>query len=382
MGGNALKKVKTIRLEREQYLQYEREITEMIRPLVSHFHIPRTFPGKESFGDLDIVYISEDPNFLSIVKELLQSKDSFHNGDVTSVEYKNFQVDFIQSRLSYFQNHCSFLDYNDFGGILGQMTSRYELKYGFDGLFLKVHRDHVREHHLGEVLLSSDPVVIFDYLGLDHRRFEEEGFQTPVELYDFLTTCHYCSMVSYTHENINTVHRRRLTHRPVYQQFIEYISSHPHIPSQPALPYLTTPAEHASYLLRHFQCEDAYEDIVRRDEEARVVKAKFNGAIVTQVTGLEGKEIGKLMIAMKEHIFRLRQTERLCPSESQSSSTEDPPNMKAELEEEFHRYLFARNEDQIVELIREVFQVVFVDSSRCALVDEGSDQLECQSGPN
>jgi hypothetical protein len=121
---------------------------------------------------------------------------------------------------------------------------------------------------------------------------------------------------------------------------------------------------------------------VRRDEEARVVKAKFNGAIVTQVTGLEGKEIGKLMIAMKEHIFRLRQTERLCPSESQSSSTEDPPNMKAELEEEFHRYLFARNEDQIVELIREVFQVVFVDSSRCALVDEGSDQLECQSGPN
>jgi hypothetical protein len=350
MGGNALKNVKTIRLEREQYLQYEQEISEIVRPLVTHFYIPRTFPGKESFGDLDIVYMAEDPEFLNKIKSLFQSKDSFHNGDITSVEYKNFQVDFIKSSPSYFENHCFFLDYNDFGGILGQMTSRYELKYGFDGLFLRVHRDHVREHHLGEVLLSSDPLVIFQYLGLDYRRYKEEGFRTPLEMFDFLMECKYCSMISFTQENINTVHRRRLTHRPIYQQYIEYITSHPLVPSQPALPYLTTPTEHTNYLLSHFQCSDAYEEIIRRDEETRIVKSKFNGGIVTGVTGLEGKEIGKLIVAMKEHILKI------VTSDSKEVKTDVRPLNKKDIDEIFHQYLLPRSEEEIISFIQEVHQ--------------------------
>lgn len=346
MGGNALKKVKTIRLEREKYLQYENEIISMIRPLVTHFYIPRTFPGKETFGDIDVVYMTEDPQFLNKVKDLFQSKDSFHNGDITSVEYNNFQVDFILSRSSYYENHCCFLDYNDFGGILGQMTSRYELKYGFDGLFLRVHRDHVREHHLGEILLSSDPSVIFQYLGLDFRRFKEDGFQTPTEMFDFLMECKYCSITSYTQENINTVHRRRLSHRPVYQQFIDYITSHPSMPSQPTLPYASPLSDHTAFLLDYFSCKDAYHELIRKDEEAHLVKAKFNGAIITATLGLEGKDIGKLIMSMKQYVYNMH-----FPPEAR-----DLIQDRKCVEETFQKYLLNLNEEEIITFIREQYE--------------------------
>jgi hypothetical protein len=185
---------------------------------------------------------------------------------------------------------------------------------------------------------------------LDYRRYKEDGFRTPLEMFDFLMECKYCSMISFTQENINTVHRRRLTHRPIYQQYIEYITSHPLVPSQPALPYLTTPTEHTNYLLSHFQCSDAYEEIIRRDEETRIVKSKFNGGIVTGVTGLEGKEIGKLIVAMKEHILKI------VTSDSKEVKTDVRPLNKKDIDEIFHQYLLPRSEEEIISFIQEVHQ--------------------------
>jgi hypothetical protein len=301
MGGNALKNVKTVRLEREAYLQYEQEIARLIAPLVTNFHIPRYFPEKETFGDIDIVYTTDNPQFLDIVKGLLDSKEVAKNGDVCSCEYKNFQVDFIKSHVDYFANHCCFLDFNDFGGILGQMTNRYELKYGHKGLFIKIHEDHNVKHFIGEILLTSDPVRLFDYLKLDYFQFEN-GFSTAEEMFDFLYCCKFCTKQSFAKESVNVKHRRRLQHRPVYQHFIERLNDLDDdlvLGNETAVSYQSDKTQFQNDMLAEFGKLEEFHSLMEAHDNANVVRTKFNGTLVNSLTGLEASALGKFICQFK-----------------------------------------------------------------------------------
>lgn len=385
MGGNALKNIQTKRLTKDIYLKYQNEIINLIEPYVSYYYIPRYFPNKETFGDIDIVYIPRNnvDNFITIIKELFQSKDSFHNGNVISLEYKEFQVDFIHSNLLYYENHCCFLDFNDFGGILGQMVSRYELKYGFEGFYYKVHRDHIREHFIGEILLSSKPQVIFNYLGLDYNTFMR-GFETPIEMFQFLSTCIYCSRKSYETENINTVHRKRLQHRPIYQQFIEYLSttSTSIIPTLPIHESLNSLPTHKQFILDTFHCEDAYNKIIQVDEVARLVKLKFNGGLVKDLTGLEGKKLGKFIYFLKNYIYDNNTntntiveddtTQDQIKGENENETKELKSNQR--LDEVFNHYIINSSEELIQQLIVDTYQNYFIQTD--SIVDHNDVDLK------
>lgn len=92
MGGNALKNTVTRRYQRDEYLQVEREVVALIGPLVAALHIPRYFPAKKSFGDLDIVFLlpegTTDDEFFEKVKEMLQPNDFVRHGGSFSMDYK------------------------------------------------------------------------------------------------------------------------------------------------------------------------------------------------------------------------------------------------------------------------------------------------------
>lgn len=370
MGGNALKNCKTKRLNKELYLKYEQELINLIQPLVTFFYIPRYFNEKETFGDIDIVYYINNSNeFLNLIKNLFNSKDVFYNGDITSFEYNEFQVDLIKSRPYYFNNHCCFLDFNDFGGILGQMISRYELKYGFEGFYYKVHRDHIREHYIDEIHLSSDPQEIFNYLGLDYNHFVR-GFETPNEMFQFLSTCIYCSTKSYSTENINTVHRKRLKHRPVYQKFIEFISTTtPPIPDLPSHPALVSLPIHKQHILDYFHCEETYHQIIRLDDESKLIKSKFNGGLVMNLTGLEGKELGTFIVFFKKHLSDLNTIGNDDSDNNNNTNNTNNNNNKSEgVDEKFNQYILQTTEESIQQLINDVYQIY--NTSKSDLVIE------------
>ena len=71
MGGNALKNVKTRRLERAEYLLLEAEVLEKVNHLAKRLYVPRYFDSKESFGDLDIVYCVNEGKALQALKKRL-----------------------------------------------------------------------------------------------------------------------------------------------------------------------------------------------------------------------------------------------------------------------------------------------------------------------
>lgn len=297
MGGNALKRTKTVRLNSVDYRRCEEEILCIIQPFVLCSHIPRFFGGKDSFGDLDVLVCPlEQENFIEQIARLLDSKEIVVNGNVTSFEFKSFQVDIIQSSPEYFENHKIFLDYSDFGGILGQMLNQYDLKYGHEGLFFKIYNDHIVEHFISDLHLSSDPAVIFEFLNLNLGHFQS-GFSSPQDLFQFLSSTKFCRCDSFSLDAINIKHRRRIKVRPVYQQFIAYLQGaggHPDA-NEYMIRYQSDKSAYHDDLLRYFNRTEEYTRIMQTHLQQTQVREKYNGHIISQLTGLTHKELGVFM---------------------------------------------------------------------------------------
>ncbi len=57
MGGNALKNVVTRRYARAEYYQLKERILNKLQGHIDRYDVPREFPRKESFGDLDVLMV-------------------------------------------------------------------------------------------------------------------------------------------------------------------------------------------------------------------------------------------------------------------------------------------------------------------------------------
>lgn len=67
------------------------------------------------------------------------------------------------------------------------------------------------------IMLSTDPVIIFDYVGLDYSRFQR-GFANQIELFEFLESCKFYDSKSKFDSNL--ADRKHLEKRPVYNAFV------------------------------------------------------------------------------------------------------------------------------------------------------------------
>jgi len=99
-------------------------------------------------------------------------------------------------------------------------------------------------------------------------------------------------------ENRNYRARVRDRKRKTYCEFLKWCEV------TPGLPAYAFPEDKSAWLPRiveHFpQFEADYAQSLADLAELRAVKAKFNGEWVSQVTGLQGKELGFLMKRFKE----------------------------------------------------------------------------------
>ncbi len=98
----------------------------------------------------------------------------------------------------------------------------------------------------------------------------------------------------YLLENRNAKSRIRDKKRLAYMGFLKWCEAHPDLPA------FSYPNDKSAWLPRiaehfpHFQAE--YDQAVADLAELRAVKAKFNGEWVSKLTGLQGKELGGLMM--------------------------------------------------------------------------------------
>ena len=257
MGGHALKKVEASRIDINTYSNVKLDLKEKFgKMLCLEFLID--VPNKTDFGDIDVLYlVNYQIDICQLVKQLYNPIDIVKNGNVCSFSYqlilnnekKYFQVDLIACEdleMSRF-----YFSYGDLGGILGRIAQHIGLKFGSIGLwicpksetiekFLDLEENLYLKNNLynklalnnfeissiinaqyDDIILTTKPKVICEYFGLDFNKWIN-GFSSIDKIFEWICESKYFNINIF--RAMSYEHRHRANKRPMYQEFIQYIS--------------------------------------------------------------------------------------------------------------------------------------------------------------
>ena len=282
MGGNALKNVKTRRYQREEYLQLKQRILNTIQEHVKQVDVPKEFPNKESFGDLDVMIVSpENVSCKQLIIDLFQPIEIVENGDVFSFDVDEFQIDFILVPETYFRNATVYFSYSDLGGLIGNICHKIGLKYGIQGLWLNIHTKEFDPTTTStKLILSEDPEEIFRFLGHDYQRYLR-GFNNENELFQWIIEGKYFRRFYFHEDHLNHAHRHRTSKRPIYMKFIEFLNQN--LSSNEENDSLNEVEEkELAKKVRHaalidFNKYDQYQANLQMTDQKRIYRAKYSG---------------------------------------------------------------------------------------------------------
>lgn len=310
MGGNALKEVRTRRLDREEFEQCEKNVVIFLKenfPTAMVDSIP-SYREKSTFGDLDVLISEEGLKAHGGIEKLIEkaqetffSRQEKANGHVLSFEYRTspeqergFQVDVLQMAevtLDYAKNYFS---YNDLGNLVGRSAHKMGLKFGHNGLWY-VMRDG--DHKLADILLTRDFDKSLSFMGFDPKRFRE-GFENLEEVYEYVGGSKYFDGNIYLMENQSYKYRVRDKKRPTYQQFLQWIRDN----DTPSV--FTYPQDKAEWLPKIFEAfpefKKNYDLTLKNYDNILKVREKFNSDLMSEWSGKTGQALGFLTQTVKD----------------------------------------------------------------------------------
>lgn len=294
MGGNALKR-KSIRLSKKDYLILTEEVIQKLNSLGLS---PTTIPSvkdKEDFGDLDILLPKPKLHNLNTqLKVTFGSKEVVNNKDVISFEYKDFQVDLIHVSTADLQSAKIYYSYNDLGMLIGMIAKTLDCKYGHNGLFYEFHSCNRSYKHTFPI--PASPRSIFNLFDLDYDTFLS-GFESIEDVFKFVCSSKFFSKSSFLSDKKNHKKRKRAAKRKTWIQFLDYIKDLPD--NNVTLPSNTL--DYVSSFFPEANLKERVNNELNRIDELNYVKSKFNGFLVSELTNLEGKELGKFIASFKEN---------------------------------------------------------------------------------
>lgn len=301
MGGNALKNTVTRRYEKAEYEVLRDQVLHQLRtdfPKQKIADIP-AYRTKPSFGDLDILMETEGLtiNLLDYIKTRFQPNEIYANNHVYSFDYQQFQIDIIGSSSADFDISLNYFAWNDLGNIIGRLYHKMGFKYGHDGLTLIV-RDG--NYIMGEISLSKDITKILQFAELDPERFKQ-GFDTLEDIFLYSASSPYFNKQIYLFDNRNHASRIRDKKRATYNALLKWLETQDNLNAYE----WDSMREHGGrqikelFLQRAFDqfphAKPQYEALLQEYERKKRIQGKFNGGLVMELTGLEGKKLGNFM---------------------------------------------------------------------------------------
>lgn len=300
MGGKLLAKEFNLpekRIPKAEFLRISSEILQKLN-LAEPNRRAKIIPycsSKLDFGDLDLLcesFSGDKINWSDFLTKEFGCKPH-KNGNVYTIAYNDFQVDFI---LASSEIYNTALDYFSFeqGNINGVLARKLGFRYKHSGLFLNVPLNYfspeLPAHEYSEILVSRITRNIFDILGVDYEWFKA-GFNNPTDIYDWVSTGKYFNPEMFAFEELNHVNRTRNRKRKFYTEFVEWCkgkSSSKTIPSKSEM-FEKILAEYPSVSPR---LEEVRTSVILNKER----RAKFNGLIIKELFNVEGKELGQFII--------------------------------------------------------------------------------------
>jgi hypothetical protein len=369
MGGNAIKiDGKSIcgRLAKEQYEIMKTFVMQILSKFVI-CEIVLELPGKENYGDIDVLYMS-DPNIniKNLIKEQFNVTNIRHivtNGNVISfafdcsvildidIDMQYFQIDLIKTNSKEHMDMSRFyFSYGDLGAIIGRISNYYGLKFGDGGLWCELFENTVYPHitfdvrkTIGKITLSQNPKQICDFFGYDYNFWLNDipNFKSKNDIkfiFSWIVSSKLFKKKIFMF--LNSDHRARYDMRPFYKKFIEYIEIGEigyalSLTGETGGCYENKQLEAISY----FKKEEELKNFVKDCEKKKVRQDKFSGLQLITVfekihkIELKDKKVGEKIAEFKDYCLK----KSLCNSWENFLDTFDKNEISDYLED-FARY--------------------------------------------
>lgn len=313
MGGKALKNINTVRLTKEDYLVHKQKIFKLLNSISDNFHFIEVpyITEKEDFGDMDIIYYSDNGKGLD--------KDTFYdlfndngsgevikNGNVISVSYPigdniNFQLDFIYIDKKDVPFNLFYLSYNDVGNLLGRIASSLNLKLKNNGLFYRFSDFNNKSKFYADILITDNVEEALKALGYnpyDYFSKIDKGFKNKQDVYDFVIKSKYFTIDHYLSDNQNSKHRKRDKKRETYSEFVSYLKT---IDNKNLIKEIDNDYIFNQLKINFPIFKENYNIKVEELKINKIFKEKFNGGIVASITGYSGENLGKFIQSYKQN---------------------------------------------------------------------------------
>ena len=298
MGGNAIKPlgsgVAGVRVTRDEM----NAISAAIQARVPfECVVPRVLPDKTTFGDLDILCdratVSNDE-----LNTRIGATGFVKNGSVTSFAVpfgpsgSLFQVDFIHMATPHIPFAEAYFSYGGTGNLLGTLSRYYGLRLSDRGLFLPV--DPGGNNQISYVPLSTDFPAILSFLGYDPKRFDTDITDLRSFL-DYLGSSPLVTPEVFNPEHFSHRDRTRDRRRDMVSSFFRYVKDLPERRSPIPYGHYKTPEGKAA-LFAHFpSAVSRFESLMEENARKDQIRGRFNGTLVSRITGLEKQDLGAFM---------------------------------------------------------------------------------------
>ncbi len=309
MGGNIFKHLPTTRLDKKQYWKLAFHIGRIIQAekerlgLDTRYDVIASYSNKPDFGDLDIIIT---PNFRRHVgdkklQQLLNSPEYSSNGNVISYAVPvddnpltYFQVDLIYTKFEIYDFALNYYAFNDLGNLIGRIAHKMGLKFGHNGLWLSL-RDGT--HLFKTILVTDDFFEALKFLGFDVNKYKS-GFDELEDIFMYVVRSRYFDVGAYLMENRNHTDRTRDAKRPTYTKFLKWLTENN---IQSNYTFVGNKSQWLKTIFAVFpKAGKEYAVAQSQLKTSKDAKLKFNGDIVSQLTGLSGKDLGKYMAIIRE----------------------------------------------------------------------------------
>ena len=311
MGGTALKHLgfESRRISKEEYLEIVFEIREIGRNHFSALKDILHYTSKPDHGDIDFVCLDKPPlGEVTNFKEIFGAKYYSQNSCVHSFDYKGVQIDVaLTNSLDSFTYYYLFSCFSPMGNVIGRLVKQKGLKWGIDGLTYPIKLSDSEQ--LGNIKIDvHGSYITFDklleFLGLENKfgdcyEIFRYAFVTQEDIFKWLSSSKLFNKDIFAFENLNHVNRKRDRVRKDYHSWLEYIKDKPNkfVGNGDKTVYIKE-------INNHFRCDinKEAEDSITKHTYKKFLKEKFNGKMVSEWTGLQGEELGKVIKSYKDSI--------------------------------------------------------------------------------
>lgn len=312
MGGlvfkNLLNGQASKRLSKQDYLVMQARIESVLQKHFNFYHIIEAFKNKQDFGDIDILavpptdlLIKSDCSYQILFREILKNElGASHvsqNTETFSYLIDGFQCDIITTSKEIYDINMYYLDFDPLGNLSGKLAHKFGLKFGHDGLNY-IFRDGTV--HIGQITISKNFSKICEFLGLNYEKYCL-GFNNQTDIFDWIIESPNFDYNIFSYENMNHIARTRDRKRSSYQNFMAYIEQY----KDRTVEWKKDKDFYLPQINKFFPESNLIKKIEKLKldcDNYREATNKFNGKLVSEWTGLIGKELGDAIARFKNQV--------------------------------------------------------------------------------